>query len=94
MDFYFEKVPPQKVSLASQEAALAQLARLKGTLVHLLTYDHDNGDDEEDYVEDNEDEDKDEDDDEDEEDEEENTDAQKGFQGTWSTYPLATRLTP
>ena len=55
------------------------MARLKGTLVHLLTYDHDNGDDEEDYAEDNEDEDK------DDKDEGENTGAQKGFQGTWST---------
>ena len=27
-------------------------------------------------------------------DEDENTGAQKGFQGTWSTYPLATCLTP
>ena len=53
MDFYFEKVLSllRKFPCSSQEAALAQLARLKGTLVHLLTYDHDNSDDEEDYVE-------------------------------------------
>ena len=83
------------------------MARLKGTLVHLLTYDHDNGDDEEDYDEDNEDEDKDEDDDNEDEDKDdrdedkdedeekdENTGAQKGLEGTWSTYPLATCLTP
>ena len=77
MDFYFEKVLSllRKFPCSSQEAALAQLARLKGTLVHLLTYDHDNGDDEEDYVEDNEDEDGDDKD----EDEDENTGAQKGF---------------
>ena len=72
------------------------MARLKGTLVHLLTHDHDNDDDEEDYDEDNEDEDKDDKDEDDDEDEEkdENTGAQKGFQGTWSTYSLATCLTP
>ena len=79
MDFYFEKVLSllRKFPRASQEAALAQLARLKGTLVHLLTYDHDNGDDEEDYVEDNEDEDK--DDEDEDKGEDENTGAQKGF---------------
>ena len=80
MDFYFEKVLSllRKFPRASQEAALAQLARLKGTLVHLLTYDHDNGDDEDDYVEDNEDEDKNDEDDKGEE-KDENTGAQKGF---------------
>ena len=90
-----KKSPPQKVSPSSQEAALAQLARLKGTLVHLLTYDHDNDDDdEEDYDDDNEDEDKDKDDEDEDDNENETTGAQKGFQGTWSTYPLATCLTP
>ena len=70
------------------------MARLKGTLVHLLTYDHDNGDDEEDYDEDNEDEDKDDKDEDEVKDKDENTGAQKEFEGTWSTYPLATCLTP
>ena len=95
MDFYFEKVLPfRKFPRASQEAALAQLARLKGTLVHLLTYDHDNDDDEEDCDEEDKDDD-DEDEDEDEvKDKDENTGAQKGFEGTWSTYSLATCLTP
>ena len=81
MDFYFEKVLSllRKFPRASQEAALAQLARLKGTLVHLLTYDHDNGDDEDDYVEDNEDEDK--DDEDEDKGEDENTGAQKGELG-------------
>ena len=42
-----------------------QLARLKGTLVHLLTYDHDNGDDENDDGDDKNDQDHNDNDDED-----------------------------
>ena len=108
MDFNLEKVPSSEsfpFLPGGRVSAIGQIKRNFGPLTYLWPWQC-HGDDE-DYAEDNEDEDKDEDDDNEDEDKDdrdedkdedeekdENTGAQKGFQGTWSTYPLATCLTP